>query len=293
MKYPIELEITNYCSLQCKCCPNSSFQERVHMSFLDFQYVINYIDKNKEHILFLDISGIGDIFLHPEIDVFLRLLGERFSDKKLDILIPSKLTFIRNSTLNILRELTTKYHLSYNISIWIYSMRASIHDAITKLPGSFLQTVKMMKILKNLNIPFSLELMINQFSSKEEDVFIEFAQAFGVNYKVHNFHNFWGSITNFHAQKYNQPHLKWKCSFADDETYELDFYCKYTLPFIGSNGFLYWCSHGGKQEKFKIDTLSNTLGVYTSYPDLLKFITKTKLNPDICKWCTYFLQNHN
>lgn len=289
-KYPIEIELTDFCSLECICCPNKNFQDKWNISDDDFYLFIDYINNNLDSILFLDLCWVWDIFLHPKIDIYLKYIWEKFFWKKIEILIPTKWTIIKNSTLEILKNLKEK-NINFNISIWLYSMREKIHNKIAWW-NSFKKILNFIKKLQDFKIPFSLELLINKFSINELEYFYSFGNKLWVNYKIHNYHNFWGSLEKNDIFNYNTKNYKFKCSFADDETYELDFYCKYTLPFVSKDWYLYSCSHWWKQEKYKTEKISYLFKKFPKYQDLLNYIIQEKLNHKICKNCTYFKYNY-
>jgi hypothetical protein len=58
MKHPIEIEITDHCTLKCNCCPNKDYVNKNHISDMDFYLIIDYVYKNRKKILFLDLCGI-------------------------------------------------------------------------------------------------------------------------------------------------------------------------------------------------------------------------------------------
>lgn len=289
-KYPIEIELTDFCSLECICCPNRNFQDKWNISDENFYLSMDYVHDNLGNILFLDLCGVWDIFLHPKIDIYLEYLWKKFIWTNLEILIPTKWTIIKDSTLEILKQLKEE-KINFNISIWFYSMRPKIHDKIAWW-NSFQRTLSFIAKLQAFWIPFSLELLINKFSINELEYFYSFGNKLWVNYKIHNYHNFWGSLEKNDIFNYNTKNYKFKCSFADDETYELDFYCKYTLPFVSKDWYLYSCSHWWKQEKYKTEKISYLFKKFPKYQDLLNYIIQEKLNHKICKNCTYFKYNY-
>ena len=289
MKYPIELELTNYCLLKCEFCPNKDFKNR---SFIDEKYfykIIDYIYFNRNKILFLDLSWIWDVFLHPKIWDFLLYISKKFKNTNFEILIPTKWNSINYKHINVLKQIHNEW-LNFNLSIGFYSMLPEKHDIIS-WKENFFQIIDFIKKIKNEQIPFSLELLIDKYSINELKYFYKFWDKLWVNYKVHNYHNFWWSIKNKELEKFNSKDFKLKCSFADDEKYKLDnFYCEYTLPFIWSDGFLYLCSHWWKQLKYKSENILDLFIKYPNYLDLLEYI-KNRLTKNICRNCTYLKYN--
>lgn len=288
MKYPIEIELTDICLLNCRYCPNHTYKDKWFISEYNFNLLLNYLSKNIENILFLDLSWIWDIFLHPKIEKFLILLSEKFSKTDLQILIPTKWNSINNNHLKLLKKISDDW-LKINISIWFYSLRKEIHDTISWV-NNFQKLINTIKKLKKFDIGFTLELLINKYSFSELWYLNEFSNKLWVNYKVHNYHNFWWLINDNEFENYNSKQYKLNCSFADEENYEYGFHCSYTMPFISKNWYLYYCTHWGKQEKFKIDKIEKLFNKFPNYEDLLNYIKKTK-NISICKNCTYMKNN--
>lgn len=286
MKHPIEIELTDHCTLKCDCCPNKTYINKNHISDMDFYLIINYVYVNRNKILFLDLCGIWDIFLHPNICKYLEFIADKFQWTNLEILIPTKGSIINNKHIESLIYMKNKW-INYNLSLWFYSMRKPIHDVIAGAKN-YDNMMEFVKICKKNKLPFSLELLINKYSIEELDYFYKFWDSVWVNYKVHNYHNFWWSMTEDNIYKYNEKEYKFKCSFADDETYKLDFYCQYTLPFIARDWYLFSCSHWWKQEKYRTEKFEFLAKKYPDFEDLLKYITSEKLNKSICKNCTYF-----
>jgi MoaA/NifB/PqqE/SkfB family radical SAM enzyme len=163
IKYPLELEITSYCSLQCISCINSSITSKHHIEESDFDMMLDYVFENRESILYLNLSGVGDIFLHPKIDRFLLKILKKFSGTGIDILISSKGTIIKESSLKILAEFL-KHHIGINISVGIFSMEKQHYEAFTKVSGSFGKVMKFLILLKKYHISFSLELLMSKYS---------------------------------------------------------------------------------------------------------------------------------
>ena len=294
MKYPIELEITDYCGLKCFYCPNKDFKEKGIMKSEDFYNIIDYIYRNIDNISFLDLSGIWDIFLHPNIIDFLKYLSKKFSSTWFEILISTKGVSVTDEHISILKSLY-KDGLKFNLSVWIYSVVKKNHDYLSWVK-SFDNIIWFIKRIKKEWLPFSLELLINNYSVNELKYFYELWNALGVKYKIHNLHNFWGSIKLNWEDKFNDiKNYKLKWSFREDieennKLYWFDFYCRYFMPLISRDAFLYLCSHSWKQEKFRWEKISLLMKKYPNYIDMLGYVMKN-LNKNICKNCNYLNYN--
>jgi hypothetical protein len=288
MKYPIEIEISDYCSLKCQCCPNKDFKVNWNISEENFHLALDYVYLNSEHISFLDLCWLWDIFLHPKIDNFLIYLAEKFKDREIKVLIPTKWISVNAKNINTLKKIKDIW-LDYNISIWIYSVRKEVHDKITWFKGSFSKTFEFIQKLKDNDLPFSLEMMINSFSVNEIEYFQNICSSLWVNCKVHNYHNFSWSIKKDNLFKYNSKDNKIQCSFADKEDFDLDLYCKNPLPMISWDWKLFACTHWWKHKRYMIEDISSIFVKYPDYENLLNYIFKNKLSESLCKDCTYLV----
>lgn len=284
MKYPIELELTDHCLLKCNYCPNKTYKNKWFMTFDMFTFIVDYLFDNIDQILFLDLSWIGDIFLHPDINIFLLYLSDKFTNTWLDILIPTKWNSINDGHISTLKICYEKW-LKINLSIWIYSLRSMIHDKISWV-DNFEKIILFIRKIKSEKLPFTLELLVNKDSIKELNYFYRFWDKLGVNYKIHNYHNFSWSIKWDKLEHYNSDKYKLNCSFADEEIFNWNFHCKYTMPFISKDWYLYSCTHWWKQNKYKLENVNILFNKYKQYNNLLEYI-ENKIDRNICKDCTY------
>jgi len=172
MRYPIELELSDHCLLKCSCCPNKMYKDKWFMTFDRFKFIVDYLYKNLDNILFLDLSWIWDIFLHPEIDIFLLYLSDKFSKTWLNILIPTKGNSVTNKHIDLLKKCYVAW-LRFNLSVGIYSLRSDIHRRIS-WADNFITIINFIKRIKAEWLPFSLELLINKYSIKELVYFMIF-----------------------------------------------------------------------------------------------------------------------
>ena len=56
VKYPIELELSSFCSLKCISCINSSIKSKTNISIENFDLILDYVFKNKDNILYINLS---------------------------------------------------------------------------------------------------------------------------------------------------------------------------------------------------------------------------------------------
>lgn len=278
-KYPIEIELTDFCSLSCVNCINPLLKNKGLMSYLDFENILNYLYDNIEYILYINFSWIGDIFLHPDIEKFLLCFIDKFKGTNIKVLIPTKGQSYRCELLPLFIKMRDS-NINLNISVWIFSLNALKHNLITK-KDSFNQSIYFMKELKKNNIHFSLELISNNI--KEIEYLKKLSNIFECWYSIQNYHNFWWILDNIKVPSY----YNWS-SFWIDEDYTFKwFYCSF-IPMIWKDWNIYTCSISGKKEPFLIWNYKDLFLKYRKYEDLvfyIKYYIESKKN---CSNCTIF-----
>ena len=286
MRYPIEIELTDYCTLSCECCPNKTYINKSYMEDKVFYSIIDYIFNNQDNILMVDLCGVGDIFLHPKICEYLDYIGDKFKWTSIQILIPTKWSIIQQKHIEALIRLHNK-GIDYDISIGMYSLRPHVHDAISGTKN-FSKMMNFILECKKNKLLFWLELLLNNFSIHELPYFYAFWKKLQTNYKVHTYHNFWGSMEE--SNLYNDASLykDLECEFAWEEVYMTDHFCQYTMLFLAKDGYIYSCSHWWKQKQFRTEHILDLIVKFPKYNDLVHYITKEKLSKKDCINCTYF-----
>ncbi len=70
------------------------------------------------------------------------------------------------------------------VQISLYSHRAEVHDAITKLPGSFRRTINAIKLLKEQNVAVSITNVLMQFNSTHARAVKQLAKELDVEFTI-------------------------------------------------------------------------------------------------------------
>ena len=141
MIYNFQIEITSKCNERCIHCyiPHENKTKDIEPSLF-----YNTLDQLAEHgTLTLTISG-GECFLHKNIDDFLRYAKK----KDFSINILTNATMISDTQIDLIKELDVSL-----VQVSVYSMIPEIHDAITKLPGSFKRTTETIKKMVKKDVP--------------------------------------------------------------------------------------------------------------------------------------------
>ncbi len=137
------LEVTSACNLKCVHCywPNHNVN---HLPTNDALRVLDELRAMK--CLHLTLSG-GEALLHPDILSIIRYARE----------LDFSVTLMTNGVkldYQHLKELK-KANLSA-VQLSLYSMNESVHDSITRVPGSYAKTISAINQLLELDIPIKI-----------------------------------------------------------------------------------------------------------------------------------------
>ncbi len=279
MKHPIEIELTDFCSLQCESCVNPLLQNKGFISNKIYEDILEYIFQNKENILFINFSWIWDIFLHPKIIFLFDIFISKFKNTWIKVLIPTKWQSVKKDYFEIFEKMR-KNGIYFNISVWLYSIRKDFYNRLTK-SNTFDITMRFIKKLKKQNISFSLELLINKNTISEIPLFKKLANLLEVWYSLQWYHNFAGHNKILESLGNN-------CTFSEDDNYWFkDFFC-YFIPLFDSKWNIYTCSISWKNKNFLVWNISDLFVEFPKYTKLMDFIKSDFLSKDKCKNCSIY-----
>ncbi|MBR1520405.1 MAG: radical SAM protein [Bacteroidaceae bacterium] len=146
----IQLELSSRCNERCIHCyiPDGKKQ---HGFEIPTQRVKDIIDQFREMGgLHVTLSG-GEVFLHKDLMDIVAYCRE----KDLEISIFSNLISLKDSQIPVLKEANILL-----IQTSLYSMNPTIHDAITKVKGSWSKTMTAIEKLVGANIPLQISCPI-------------------------------------------------------------------------------------------------------------------------------------
>jgi radical SAM protein with 4Fe4S-binding SPASM domain len=139
-----QIELTSRCNERCVHCyiPHENkmtdIEPSLYYKVLEQCHNMNVLD--------ITLSG-GEALLHPEFNNFLR----KAKEYDLSVSILSNLTLLNDKIISAMKE-----GLLCSVQVSLYSMNPQIHDAITKLPGSFENTkAAILKLIEN-DIPVQI-----------------------------------------------------------------------------------------------------------------------------------------
>jgi len=123
----IHIDLTDACDEKCVHC----YVPSGNINFLPTEIVLKVLTEfRRQQGLTVVLSG-GECMLHPD---FLEICQECKS-LELNLVILSNLTLCTSHVIEVLRNVRPQY-----VNVSLYSMRANVHDSITRLPGSFERT---------------------------------------------------------------------------------------------------------------------------------------------------------
>jgi radical SAM protein with 4Fe4S-binding SPASM domain len=148
----VHLDVTYRCNERCVHC-YLDHDDRGEMTFGEIASVLRQLAE--AGALFLTLSG-GEVFLRRDFLDIIRLA------RSLDFCVRVKTNgvLIRDRDADALRDLGV-----HEVQVSIYSHRAEVHDAITKLPGSFARSVAAIERLtaRGLRVVIANVLMTQNF----------------------------------------------------------------------------------------------------------------------------------
>lgn len=162
------IEITNFCSKNCKHCFNSSFMKNPrYLSTNDLIYILKAI--KKKNVKQIKIVG-GEPLLHPEFTTVLEIMEEAK--------IPYIIVTDSEKVVNYLDE--------FRRSAWLKQIRISLdgiektHDFIREL-GDFQKVIENVTSLKNNGIHVALNFTINKLNYLEIEEIWDLSRELGVD----------------------------------------------------------------------------------------------------------------
>jgi len=270
-RYPIEIELTNYCGLECVYCVNKDLTNKWYLEEGDYDLFLDYVLNNINNILYVNIAGIGDIFLHPNINNFLIKFIKTFKNTNIDVLLSTKGLTIGKS-INLLKQFKEN-QINLNISIGLFSFNPDKHDEFTQRKGSFKNTLNSVLILKKEKLNFSLELLVSKYSISSLNQFMLFWKKLGTNTILHKPHNFWWRIS-LKDEDINEFWLKDFCDFSWKQDKKWKYYRDLTncnfIPFVDIEWNFNLCSLSAHSWKELLYNLNNVWNFFDNYIDLVE-----------------------
>ena len=162
-------ELTSKCNLKCAHCYGSfSSSEQKELNYLD---VISILEKSKEYGTYqIDFTG-GEPLMYRDLD---KLLEYCYLNGFL-VRIFTNLTLFNDNFLNMFKKYGVK-----EIVTSVDSCHAECHNQFRGVPKSFERTIEAIKILKNNNIPVTINSMVGQHNKEHIEEMIGFIDSLNV-----------------------------------------------------------------------------------------------------------------
>jgi len=158
--FGLQIEVTARCNERCIHCyiPNAKKDGGKDM---ELALILRVLDEAKDmNTLQVTLSG-GELFIHKDIETILR--HARKNDFSISIL--SNLVLLSDKHIELLKEINPSL-----VQVSLYSMKATEHEAITLVKGSFEKTKNAIERLVAANIPVQIScpvMKLNRMSYKD------------------------------------------------------------------------------------------------------------------------------
>jgi len=167
----VHIDVTYRCNERCVHC-YLDHDDKGEMTTREIKDVLDQLAE--AGVFFLVFSG-GEVFMRRD---FLELV--EYARKLLfNVKVKTNGVMIHEAEAKRLRELGVE-----QVQLSVYSHRPEIHDAITKLPGSFKRTIDSIKFLKSQGLKVTLSNVMMTVNQNDEAGTHSLARQLGVSYTL-------------------------------------------------------------------------------------------------------------
>jgi radical SAM protein with 4Fe4S-binding SPASM domain len=167
----VHIDVTYRCNERCVHC-YLDHDDKGEMTTAEIKGVLDQLAE--AGVFFLVFSG-GEVFMRRD---FMELVA--YARKLLfNVKIKTNAVMIHEEEARRLRELGVE-----QIQISVYSHRASVHDAITKLPGSLKRTVDSIRFLKSQGLKVTMSNVLMTVNRDDQAGTHALAKQLGVAYTL-------------------------------------------------------------------------------------------------------------
>ena len=148
------------CNSNCIMCPASDLERKKAFSYTEEQ-VLRFIDYLPDRLEYLVITG-GEPTLKPQL--FLRAL-ERIQGKFLhtNVLLLTNGRSLSNQ--QFCTETLKRIPQNFRVAIPVHAAEESLHDRITRVPGSHKQTLRAVELLLAAGVDVEIRIVVNQVNA--------------------------------------------------------------------------------------------------------------------------------
>lgn len=167
----VHLDVTYRCNERCVHC-YLDHDDHGEMTTAEIKDVLDQLAE--AGVFFLIFSG-GEVFLRRD---FFEIL--EYSRRLLfNVKIKTNAVMIREDEARRIRELGVD-----TVQISVYSHRPEVHDAITKLPGSFDRTIKAIRFLRAQGLKVTMANVLMTWNLGDQDALQRLAAELDVHYTL-------------------------------------------------------------------------------------------------------------
>ena len=167
----VHIDVTYRCNERCVHC----YLDHDDKGEMTTQEIKDVLDQLADAgVFFLVFSG-GEVFMRRD---FLELV-EHARRLQFNVKVKTNGVMIHEAEAKRLRELGVE-----QLQLSVYSHRAEVHDAITKLPGSLKRTVNSIKFLKSQGLKVTLSNVLMTVNRYDEAGTHNLARELGVTYTL-------------------------------------------------------------------------------------------------------------
>jgi radical SAM protein with 4Fe4S-binding SPASM domain len=94
----VNIELTNYCNLNCLWCPGSGERKKGFMDFTTFKVTLDHLFSHKISVREIHLYNVGESLLHPDFCKFVEFLGEL--QEKPKIVLVTNVTLLSDSIMD-------------------------------------------------------------------------------------------------------------------------------------------------------------------------------------------------
>jgi hypothetical protein len=265
-----EIELTNYCQLDCFWCIRKQSKEYGFMSKEDLEKIINFISKNWYQEIVL--SWLWDSFLHKELYIFLDYIF--LKDPWIRVYIMTKWQSINYSDID--KFLFYKQNwFNVGLTFSIFSLNEKKYYKTTWW-WNLQNLLNIIKYSNEKKINFNFEFFIDNNNIKNISSFKKFAEIFSKSFHYSIPHNWWWNLDN----------IKYERFFSNTKLYKLIQYrdinnvCevfKWKYLFFDFKWWIFKCWLNRFNNEFYLGNIKDDL---TSYYNNIDY--------NNCKNCSYY-----
>jgi radical SAM protein with 4Fe4S-binding SPASM domain len=167
----VHLDVTYRCNERCVHC-YLDHEDHGEMTTAEVKGVLDQLAE--AGVFFLTLSG-GEVFVRRD---FFELL-EYARRLLFNVKIKTNAVMIRETEAQRMRTLGVD-----TVQISVYSHRPEVHDAVTKLPGSFERTMKAIRFLREQGLKVTIANVLMTWNRHDSDAIQRLAAELGAHYTL-------------------------------------------------------------------------------------------------------------